>query len=106
MKFTHLVGFLVAFVVTASARWILTKLTDTHKIFGFTDEQGKQLEFRHPWFQTMLSFVFEVSIFLIYALPKLFASEKKRATQMSCLTFLYPAMCDFIDSCTLNMAIT
>ena len=103
MKLIGLLSLLTAFVIVNSARFIMTKLTDLHTIEVV---DGTPLYFRHPTFQTMLSFCMEFTIFAMYAIPAVIFKDKNRATQHYMLTFLYPAICDFIDSQTLNMGMT
>jgi hypothetical protein len=54
----------------------------------------------------MLSFCFEFVFFALYAIPAILMKDKNRATQHYIVTFLYPALCDLVDSQTLNMGIT
>lgn len=103
MKLIGLISLLTAFVIVNSARFIMTKLTDLHTI---SEVDGTSLYFRHPTFQTMLSFCMEFAIFAMYAIPAVIFKDKNRATQHYMLTFLYPAICDFIDSQALNMGMT
>jgi len=100
----HLILLLSSFVFLSSFRWILTKLTDLHEM-TVLDADGNSVEFKHPMFQTELTFLFEFLLFALYAVPTIVMMRDRTriVTKHYYLTFLWPALCDFVDCATLNM---
>jgi len=95
---------LVAYVFCATLMVITTEFSDQQKV---TDEDGKQMSFRHPVFQTMTGFMGELLIACIWA--GFFMIKNGRPftlSKTSMIVMALPGVCDLVEALAYNVGMT
>ena len=96
---------MIIFVVLTSTRYITTKLIDEAEV---TDHSGQIVEYRHPVLQSVLGYIGEFLIVLVFYLFYLRYDPEKLtpSDRVSVFTLSLPALCDFFENMCLIFGIT